>query len=38
LGKRINPELGLKLGGGLQVKFHHLPLFRVIEIEQEERG
>lgn len=38
LSKTINPELGLKLGGGLQVKFHHLPLSRVIEIEQEQRG
>lgn len=38
LTKRINPELGLKLGSGLQAKFHHLPLSRVIEIEQAERG
>ncbi|MCK9361331.1 VOC family protein [Patescibacteria group bacterium] len=34
--KEINPELGLKLGDGLQVKFHHQPLVRVIQIEREQ--
>ena len=32
--KELNPELGLKLGHGLQVKFHHKPLGEVIEIEE----
>lgn len=38
MGKKLNPELGLKIGGGLQVKFHELPLAQVIEIEQRQRG
>ena len=34
-GKRtLNPELCLKLGEGMQAKFHHLSLDRVIEIEK----
>ncbi|MCC6563650.1 VOC family protein [Candidatus Uhrbacteria bacterium] len=35
IGKELNPELGLKLGHGLQVKFHHQPLARIIQIERE---
>ncbi|MFN8944080.1 MAG: VOC family protein [Pseudobdellovibrionaceae bacterium] len=36
-GNRIlNPELSLKLGEGMQAKFHHLSLDRVIEIEKAE--
>ena len=33
LRKELNPELGYKLPEGLRIKFHHLPLERVIEIE-----
>lgn len=33
--KKLNPELRLKLGDNLSVKFHHLPLTKVIEIEQQ---
>jgi adenylate cyclase class 2 len=32
--KEINPELRLKLEDNLSVKFHHMPLDEVIEIEQ----
>jgi uncharacterized protein len=32
--KTLNPELCLKLDGGVQAKFHHLSLDRVIEIEE----
>lgn len=32
----LNPELCLKLGQGIQAKFHHLSLDRVIEIEEAE--
>ena len=35
LGKELNPELGLKLGLGLQVKFHHQSLAEIIKIEAE---
>jgi len=35
LTKELNPELGYKLPEGLQIKFHHLPLERVIQIEEE---
>jgi len=35
LDKTLNPELGFKLPDGLQIKFHHQPLERVIEIERE---
>lgn len=34
LGKSLNPELGLRLGDGLQVKFHHQPLAHIVEIER----
>lgn len=33
MDKELNPELGLKLGEGLQVKFHERPLEEIIEIE-----
>lgn len=32
----LNPELALKLTEGMQAKFHHLPLDRVIELEKAE--
>ncbi|MFZ4405040.1 MAG: VOC family protein [Pseudobdellovibrionaceae bacterium] len=32
----LNPELCLKLGQGIQAKFHHLSLDRVIELEEAE--
>ena len=32
----LNPELCLKLGQGIQAKFHHVTLDRVIEIEEAE--
>jgi len=35
LTKELNPELGYKLSNGLQIKFHQMPLERVIEIEAE---
>lgn len=38
LGKKLNPELGFKLENGIQVKFHHLPLAEVIEIEKRQGG
>lgn len=34
--KTLNPELCLKLTNGRQAKFHHLPLDRVIELEEAE--
>lgn len=34
LGKPLNPELGLPLGDGMQVKFHHRPLAEVILLER----
>lgn len=33
MGKEINPELGLKLEGGISVKFHEQSLEKVIELE-----
>ena len=36
--KRINPELRLKLDQNYCIKFHHLPLDKVIEIEKAEAG
>ena len=32
--RTLNPELCLKLGDGMQAKFHHLSLGRVIELEK----
>lgn len=37
LSKAYNPELGLPLGDGMQVKFHHLPLRQVIALERARR-
>ncbi len=34
--KTLNPELCLRLGSGVQAKFHHLSLDRVIELEEAE--
>ena len=35
MGKELNPELGLKLGPGLQAKFHNQSLAEVIRLERE---
>lgn len=36
LTRKLNPELGYSLPDGLRIKFHRLPLERVIELAQRE--